>query len=517
MPLPDPNTAWPPPELTRTSALMVEADAWYSSDPAKLDHAYRLASQVAVRDRPAQYRGGIVGGVARMLWGRPHRGDGPDDRVHVPIAADLAQASADLLFAEPPTITADNGPANDRIQEYIADGLFSTLPAGFEVAAALGGTYLRATLDPVRPHAFSWVIDADRAIPEFRWGRLVAVTFWWRLTPVGQHPVLRHLERHELDQQGRGVVLHGLYQGDDSILGRLVPLTDHPSTEGLKVDADGALLGAEPTRGLLVSYAPNLTPQRILRDDPMGSQLGRSDFEPPVIRLMDRLDFVYTSWMRDIDLGRGRIIVPDYMLDDLGPGNGVSFDTDRAVYSPIGAAVDDGVGITIAQFQIRVAEHQQTTQQLVEDILRSAGYSSQTFGENEDGGSATATEVNARTSRSGMTRDRKIRHAQPAIAEHVTKLLALDGIAATVTVQFPDGTQDTPLALAQTAQALRTAQAASTQTLVAMVHPDWSDDQVKAEAGLISSETGASVEDPGTFGQGGNGLTDPSQSEGEPQ
>ena len=56
---------------------------------------------------------------------------------------------------------------------------------------------------------------------------------------------------------------------------------------------------------LTAVYVPNMLPNRLYR----GSFLGRSDFSG-VEGLMDALDECYTSWIRDLRLGRGRIIVP---------------------------------------------------------------------------------------------------------------------------------------------------------------------------------------------------------------
>jgi hypothetical protein len=40
---------------------------------------------------------------------------------------------------------------------------------------------------------------------------------------------------------------------------------------------------------------------------------GRSDFDGSE-QWFNRLDGVWTSWMRDLRLARGRILVPEYML-----------------------------------------------------------------------------------------------------------------------------------------------------------------------------------------------------------
>ena len=137
-------------------------------------------------------------------------------------------------------------------------------------------------------------------------------------------------------------------------------------------------------------------------------------------------------------------------------------------------------------------------------ILRSAGYSGQTFGENPQAASArTATEVDSRDKRSDRTRDRKIRNWRPGVQQVMTKLLLVDNAVFGMTnaveglsVAFPDTDQESPAQLAQTAALLRQAEAASTETIVAMTHPDWEDQAIQAEARKILAETGRAVADP---------------------
>jgi len=60
--------------------------------------------------------------------------------------------------------------------------------------------------------------------------------------------------------------------------------------------------------------------------------------------------------------------------------------------------------------------------------------------------------------------------------------------AVPVKVSFADAVQDSLTSLAQTAQLLKAAEAASRETLVRIVHPDWDQDQVDAEVARIVAE-----------------------------
>ncbi len=510
MPLPDNSVPWPPKQLDTIAPKLREWDAWYQGDGDLLRSAYLRATE-RPSNRPSQYRGGAVGAISRFFWGRP-QGDLTSQRgqLHIPIAADLCQASADLLFSEPPKLTVDDQATQDRLDALAGDGMHSTLLEAAEAAAALTGVFLRVTwdqdVDPDGP--FLTVVHADRAVPEFRWGVLTAVTFWTVVQVDGQ-TWIRHLERHET-RDGVGVIQHGLYSGTVDNLGRVIPLTDHPATQGLAqlVDADATISTGTP--GLAVVYVPNQRPQRRWRNDPLGSNLGRSDLDG-IEHLMDALDETYSSWMRDIRLGKARILAATSILDDHGAGTGLSFDTEREVFTPINALPSrdaSGLPIETVQFQIRYAEHAATADRLLGDILRTAGYSAQTFGEGDTSTAATATEIVARDARSMLTRGRKVRLWRPPLQDAAAKLLAVDrevfgtpNADGPVTASWPAAARETPLTLAQTAQALRNARAASTETLVRMQHPDWDDERVNAEVVAVDAENAVpDPADPGLFG-----------------
>lgn len=506
MPLPPNGIAWPPAELSPITAAMRVWDAWYTGDPSELTKVYRGVATPARFDRPAQYRGGIAGAAARFFWGRPI-GDlqQTPGQLHIPIASDIARAAADLIWSEAPTITAEDEGSQKRLDELVDDGALATLAEGAELGSALGGHYVKVAWDTtIRNDPFLVLVDADAAWPEFRYGHLVAVTFWWVVAREGQK-VTRHLERHELNALGVGIILHGLYEGTEDSLGVAVPLAEHSSTAGLAehVDQDSAISTESP--GLAVTYLPNVTPQRRWRNDPIGRHLGRSDLDG-IEGLMDAVDEAWTSWMRDIRLGKARVFASRELLQDNGPGRGASFDLDRELFSPLAPAVGslnmatstgNANGFLMAQqFEIRYEEHKQTVNELVLTALRAAGYSAATFGEADGYGAAvTATEVAAREQRSLLTRDRKLRVIRPRLADILEKLLAVDAAIfkssvkpARPDVQFPDGVQDSPLVLAQTAAALSGAEAASRETLVAMIHPEWDDEQVTEEVGRIAAE-----------------------------
>lgn len=498
MPLPEHSIPWPPEEFEPAYDSMRVNDAWYVGDTKALSAEYQRTPVT----RPSQYMGGLTGAVARFFWGRPQPQDQHRTRLHIPVPADLATTSADLLFSEPPRILMQNktSKAKARLDEIVnTPAVHSSLLEAAEVSAALGGVYLRLVWDEdFADYVMIDAVHADRAVPEWRWGRLSAVTFWTTVQTDGRK-VLRHLERHE-----PGVILHGLYQGDHHDLGTPVPVTEHPSTAWLEgvIGADGGI--PTGTQGLTATYIPNIRPARRWRNLPELAPLGRSDFEG-IEPLFDALDETWSSWLRDIRLAKSRLIVPNSMLDSMGRGRGAAFDDDREVYAGLDMLGKGGEqDITPSQFAIRVDEHRETVTEILRSILRSAGYSASTFGDDPMAVSTTATEVKARERMSERTRDKKSRYWAAALGPFFRTLLEVDSAAfrsgATTDeipeVKFQETVQKDPLELAQTARELRSAEAASTETMVRMLHPNWDGDTVDAEVQRITKESGRNLTDP---------------------
>ncbi|MGA5467838.1 phage portal protein [Streptomyces arboris] len=493
MPLPQNNIVWPPTDPCVQTAL-ADWDAWYSSDPDRLEASYTGRGYREAIDRPSQYRGGVMGKVARWFWGNPTPEGEKRDKLHVPLAGDIARTSSELLFAEPPKLLAAEG-ASDATQRALdslmENGLQPTLLEAGEICAALGGAYLRVVWDDDasdRP----WIdtVAADRAVPEFRYGRLVAVTFWTVLETEGRsdNRVFRHLERHE-----KGRIYHGLYEGSATSLGAVRPLADHPQTAPLaaEVDAEGGLDTGAPDH-LTAAYVPNVRPARAWRHIPSAAYWGQSDFQG-IEGLMDALDETYSSWMRDIQNGKGRIVVPQSMLESFGPGQGASWNEERRIYTGLNMLAHTTSPIEVIQFEIRVAEHRDTCQALMEQAVRQAGYSAGSFGES-DGQPVTATEVKARNRRSLGTAGRKGLYWMPGIADISNAYLGvLTGFRFRVfgldlekpQVELQDGITEGPTELATTAELLNRAEAASRETLVRMLHPEWDDIRVRQEVDAI--------------------------------
>ncbi|MFE1070988.1 phage capsid protein [Streptomyces sp. NPDC058783] len=494
MPLPANGAAWPPPHMAEAYRHMRRDDMWYRGDPDELMRAHEWG------ERHPQMRGDDR---RRRFGRRTDEAAYPskrEQRLHVPLAGDIASTSADLLFGDMPAIRCATTGTQDRLDAILDEARVQhLLLSAAEQSAAISGVYLRATWDrdtiPDRP--IPDVVQADQAVPEFRWGMLRSVIFWRALPGDGSQTVHRHLELHE-----PGRISHALYEGTPDNLGRAVPLTEHADTAALvpSLGPDGVSIDTGIQR-LTAVYVPNMLPNRLHR----GSPMGRSDYAAPIYDLFGALDDTWTSWMRDLRLARSRLVVPEAYLQNMGPGRGAAFDDEREIYSGLKIPPTEGNagGITIAQFEIRVAEHSQTVDSAIRQAARSAGYSARSFGLATDGAAVTATEVDSEDQRTKTTTKKKAGYWRYAVADFCEVLLDLDRAQfnRAVKVERPTVTfqpvAESPLSKATTIEMLNRAQAVSTETKVRMRSPELDDAEVQAEVARILDETGQAAPDPG--------------------
>lgn len=476
---------WVPDSWKMVYDKYTEFDAWYAGDPNKLAAVHSNKIHTPTR------RG--------MHWAK----EAYEERVtmlHVPMAGDIAQTSASLLFSEAPKIripdadekNSEAKASQDRLEEIINEGgIFNRLIEAAETCSAMSGVFIKANWDmTLTDMPIFGVAQADTAIPEFKWGFLQAVTFWREFED--DEVIWRHLERHEM-AGGVAYILNGLYRGSKDELGPQVGLTNRPETAELPPSLNTGL------PSLLVRYIPNMKPNRMMR----GSNLGQSDYAG-VEGLMDALDEVYTSWMRDIRLGLGRIIVPDQWLNRDVDGE-FRFSMDQEVYTtldmdPMSA---EKAGITISQFKIRTEEHYKTAQELIYRIVSNAGYSPQTFGLNIDGKAESGTALNIRERKSFLTKSKKERYFKPAIEAILELMLMIDksvfntGITPfRPSIEFSDSLINDFAQSAASVELINRAQAASMETKVRILHPDWNKEQVEEEVKKIKDDTNASIQMP---------------------
>lgn len=515
----DPKMVWPPAVWSPVARAQNLWSAWYSGDADQLSWAYQGLGGNSLTGTSffgysgefpmtgAHFQGPVGNAMAtvdRYFWGTITPAAEKRAKIHVPLAGDIASMSADLLFSKRPRFETPDKVAQAWLENRVDDELHATLREGAEVCAALGGVYLRTVWDKDVSSKQAWIdiVHPDMAVPTFRHGQLTSVIFWRVLEDRGSD-VVRHLEQHDLIGD---VIQHGVYIGDQGSLGVPDSLSNYAELAPVAAAADPTgtiVLPDLPDDANTVTYIPNMKPNRLWRWVPGASPIGRSDYQS-VEPMMDLLDETYSSWERDIRLAKMRLLVPTSYLQSKGPGQPAIADVDREVMVPMNtlAGTADKAIIEANQFKIRFQEHMTSCDRFAQAAVQSAGYSPQTFGENPTGGgTVTATEIEDRQRRTLMTRGKKIHYWRPGTSDVLYSLLAVQASVfgqrglpvVRPDVKFPDAVLPSPQELAQTALALSSAKAASIQTLVAMVHPDWDQNMVDEEVDRIKDEEGFDV------------------------
>lgn len=537
MTLPADNTQWPPAADSNRYRRMRSWSAWYSGDPAALKAVYGGTTTTGssipttINPRPGLAQR-LVAAVSGSWWGEGRTGE-TDTRRHLPIAQDIATVSSELLFSERPNLTlvgegtvdaegkvtpAAKAVLSEVVRTLDRCGWHATLLAAAEISAALGSTGLRIALDPSGPLRDQPILvrqDADSTVPGYSWGILNGVTFW-SVVRNDESTVWRYLEDHQAPY-----VTHALYKGSADKIGTRQPLDALGVAMPwalLPVDDQGRIrMLPENAPGATAVSIPNVLPDAMDRQN----AAGRSDFTPAVIDAMDAADKAFSQMMDEVDDARSRLFLASSLLSDQGPGNGLGWDSSQRLYNKVKyAAGEDQSGLPIeqVQFQMRVEQYLTLIDALVAKAIRSAGYNAQTMGD-EAGGDMTATEFVGRNRRSMSTRDKKGRYWMAPLGDLLTGFMqmhwdrfvsaeaSLAGLRQyasqvrgwRIQVALPEAVQPTTLELANTAEALDRARAASTETRVRLVNPDWDETKVQREVEQIQSP------DPLTLGRAGEG------------
>jgi hypothetical protein len=505
MPLPANDSTWPPAPWDAAYKAWREHEVLWIGDAAKIADFYGGGRTAATHEHDGQpHAGGLVGWVSSRFWGQPIPEGEVRTREHVGWASDLCTLSSDLLFADPPKVGFDAdqaklvGDAGTARMDLIAnsDEAHAFQHEGGELTAAFGVSALTVRWDKeVADHAWVAPSGADVTIPEFRNGRLVALTLWTEYADGGT--VWRHLERHE-----KGRIVHALFKGDKRTIGKQVPLGSYePLAYLLGIatktdDATGAAFLETGIEKLTAAWWLN-APAKAWRRQGDLAEAGRSDLTPTVRNMGDSMDEIYSSWLKDIRLGAARLLIPEAYLDQDNEG-GFSFDRGRElvrkVTSPGTADGDLSKSIEKVQFEIRTEDHERAALAWWRRMLGAAGYG-ELDAETVDV-QKTATESNYGQASKRRTRDKKMIYARQALAGAYGAAFAIDGRLFpgkggrdfdVPDVTFPAESQIDPLQNAQVLSLLKNASLVSTEIGVRMAHLDWDQKQVDEEVARIKA------------------------------
>ena len=453
-----------------------------------------------------------------------HRSKG---KVHVPLAADIASVSANMLFGNAPRCriyddvkkdnqTCKKSTQQDRLDKILRENIFESLiQEAAEAAAACGDVYLKSNWDTDKLEYPSILyVDGRDAVPEYRFGRLVCVHFFTEIkTDRKSGKKWRLYERYE-----PGKILSDVFIGDSGTLGT----ESAADMEAYGIDPEVTVPGG----GMMAVHIPNVKPSRVRKRD-----YGRSEFEG-MRDMLDELDETFTSWFRDIRLAKSRLIVPAEYLrkrenqtaDNMFSDNRYiwEFDEDVETLVALDIANDKDMKITPSQFEIRAEQHAKTADSLIRNIISMCGYSPQSFGLDIEGQAASGTALLIREKKSFSTRSKKLNYWSMPLERFLTSVLQLDGqlyhqgdIHNTdrVIVEFPDCMSTDITTMAGAVKMLHDAQAVSTYVKVKMTHPDWEEGEVQEEVNRIMQEFGTA--DPTAIAAAGDLHTPPDKEDKE--
>ena len=424
-------------------------------------------------------------------------------KVHVPIAADIASTSANLLFSQEPTYTIMHegeeeveGTQQKRLEEILMkNSIAGKLNEAAETCASLGDIYMKLRWNTKTPYPLIDIVQPDMSWPEYILGELRAVHFFTELSVDYEKDV--YIRVYECYLKGK--IQMAVFKGNHEQLG--TKMTDNVLKElGYAPEVKC------PIDEMLAVHIANIRPNRKFRS----AMHGRSDLDG-LRDMCDSLDEAFSSWMRDIRLAKARLIVPaEYLrkkpnqftesMDSSIASCGIwEFDSDVETYVAMDINTDTagGSGITPSQFEIRSEEHSKTCTEIIRYILQIAGYSPQSFGLAVEGAAASGKSLNIRERKSAVTKNKKLCYWQEPLEHIFTAAIRLDHVlnpkagsdgVDTVSVSFADSMGADASTVASTIEILTRAQAISTTIKVRMIHPDWSEKQVAEEVDAIMKE-----------------------------
>jgi A118 family predicted phage portal protein len=472
---------------------------WYSGDPNELIKFYAINALNIFDDVSSP----------QSFWKRINEESSDRDGiVHLPAAGDIASTSSDLLFSESPRIKYDeNNESGKRIKLFLENNGFNNiLLEGAELSAALSGCILKLDIDPeLEKIPLVSIIAPLQFFATFWRGRLWEVLFY-RVVKTQDNGVIYRLFENRKRVNRSLVIDYQLCKGTVDKVGQEVSPQSIKETQNMNLES----VIYNNVDGLGCVYVPNKKPNKLL----IGSPLGINDYSG-CISLLDSLDFAWTSWMRDIELGMAQIFVDEELLSKsknditgelnyLNKFNKLTKSFMKMNLTNWRMGGETGVKpIEFMQFDIRVDSHQKTTQELLINIINSCGYSPQTFGLGDYGRAESGTALKIREHKSQTTREKKANYWIPEIKRLLLQMQQLDisselsfsyDIQDDIAIEIEDSITTDSKENSEIIKNLDQAKAISNYQKVKLQHPDWDENKVLEEVENINKEQGITSE-----------------------
>lgn len=491
----EPGSNFPPAEWKYMYDKYDEYCAWYSGD---------------IETILKYYSGNILDEYTEesRFWARIEKGERANV-CHLPISGDISETSADLLFSESPLIgTVKNSKSAESINEFIDEnGLNSILLESAELAAAMSGCFLKLDIqNELSKLPIVSMITPKQVFPTFWRNRLWEILFFRIVKEKSDSSSIWRLFENRRRENRDLIIEYKLMKGTCDKIGKEVPFDSIDETRNLNLDP----IKLKNIDGLGCVYVPNKRPNKLIP----GSPLGGNDWGS-TISLMDSLDFAYTSWIRDIELGMGQVFIDEELLTrevDNALGQETvklnKFSKFQRCFINLNLSKarmgnDNVKPIEHVQFDLRVEEHMKTCEYWVTQIVLNSGYSPQTFGLGTEGRAESGTALRIRERKSFLTREKKSRYWQLAIKQLLLQMQKMEIANTTknytpnpVTVELEDSIIVDSSEQSETIRNLDSARAVSTLTKVKMQHPDWTDEEIMKETDIILKENSIALTEP---------------------
>jgi hypothetical protein len=449
--------------------------------------------------------------------------------IHNPLAGSIAEMGAKLLFSESPRIqfnkTSLSGKRFDECLKGI--NLNSLLLESAELAGAMSGIFLKIDIDTnLSNQPLLSSVCPQQAFPIFYRGELYQLLTFrecLRIEKNGMTTVYRLFEHRKIVNKNC-VIEYKLMKGKPDNVGKEVENSEIEET----AEMDLSPITITNLQGLGAVYIPNLKPNKLLP----GSDIGINDFNSS-IPLLDSYDEAWSSWIRDIELGMGKIFVDEELLNkskDSYTGESKSylekFNNFSSCFIKLNMdsyKFDGGSSanpINPVQFAMRTDEHSKNCNSLSSEIIQRCGYSPQTFGLDNEGRAESGTALRIRERASFLTREAKSRYWITGLNKLFKQYQIIDksifnktSDIENISIELEDSIISDAKEISEILQNLNNATAISTYLKVKMQHPDWEEKEILNEVDNINKDNGIITED--IFNNNSNNGTEEEKEEEE--
>jgi len=412
-------------------------------------------------------------------------GGGSNSYIVTPWARRISLTAAHMILGETPRIITADANDQERLNQILLLNDFNARArAAAYISSSEGGVYGKVSCSPNTPKSRKaptvQFVSERRVIPHFaNVDELVAATIVEEWEGKGR-TIFRLLEHHE-----PGVIRYELYQGSNTDIGALVPLSAHHRTAELPEEQ---LTGLNE---LLVTYIPN--------DRTVDSPFGISDYRG-LETLFLALNETATSAEDQQRLLRKRLIM-DESLQTSG-----EFVDDEIVWVNQRHTQDGSSPILQpTPGDWNAGQHVEWQNALLDLTLTLAGISPQSLGRDLNGGSASGVALKLKMAHTASVMEAKANYFEQGISELLSMAAKLDTITvgsganikpayqwadveSPISVELQDGMPEDQTETADVVTKAVAAGVMSRREAIRRLNPEWDEAQLDEEEARLDAQ-----------------------------